>query len=721
MTRTPALSKAGTWLPTGLRTCATALVLAVLLVLLPGGTCNLALAVEAKGIAGAAHELRVVLEPETGRITGQSDIALPPGSGGVPDILLHPRMSVRSVNLDGQPARFSFAAGRLRPEPDPSRPAPTRLAVEFEGRFPDPVPTAQFGSDNPGGGVAASITPAGVFLQGGSGWHPALPGQAAVVRLTVEAPQGFLAVTSGRLLGHQDRDGRTVSRWEARTAGGLPLSAGPFSLERMETGTVPVLTYLLPGNADLSRTYLEASARHLAYYERLHGPYPFDHFAVVENFFPTGYGMPSYTLLGSTVLRLPFIPETSLRHEVAHCWWGNGVLVDHSRGNWSEGLTTYVADHAAQEEASADAAREYRLRVLRDYAQLAAGRQDFPLSRFRSRSDPATQAVGYGKAMFVVHMIRQRLGDEPFREGLRSFYRQWLFREASWPDMFEAFEGQGWDREESRAFLRQWILEPGAPDLVLDQVEVRELGEEWEVDGTLRQRGAVYGLRVPVRLETEGVPLEMTVSLDGPETHFTMAAAHRPRRLTADPDCHVFRLLDPSEIPPTVNSVKGAASLAVIVGEEMGRVSPNTLQGFLSSLNQPAAKVLTEKDAEGADLSGSSLLFFGYPRSPLLQRLIAPPGDYGLEPGGGWFAETVHPAAARLDAIFVTMPDAQGGSGVTALFRTRPELDEARVVDAARRVTHYGKESYLGFEGGRNRLRGAWSPLRSPLTVEFRP
>ena len=97
--------------------------------------------------------------------------------------------------------------------------------------------------------------------------------------------------------------------------------------------------------------------RHIDRYEALHGPYPFEKFAVVENFFPTGYGFPSFTLLGSRVLRLPFIPDTSLRHEVAHCWWGNGVFVDAAGGNWCEGLTTYVADYLAKEEHSFEEAR----------------------------------------------------------------------------------------------------------------------------------------------------------------------------------------------------------------------------------------------------------------------------------------------------------------------------------------------------------------------------
>ena len=115
---------------------------------------------------------------------------------------------------------------------------------------------------------------------------------------------------------------------------------------------ITAATYLFFENRQLSPRYLQATQHYLKRYTNLFGDYPFDGFAVVENFFPTGYGFPSFTLLGSRVLRLPFIPDTSLRHEVAHCWWGNGVFVDPAEGNWCEGLTTYMADYLSKEEHS---------------------------------------------------------------------------------------------------------------------------------------------------------------------------------------------------------------------------------------------------------------------------------------------------------------------------------------------------------------------------------
>ena len=188
-------------------------------------------------------------------------------------------------------------------------------------------------------------------------------------------------------------------------------------------------------------------------YNNLLGPYPFAKFAVVENFFPTGYGFPSYTLLGKTVIRLPFIVETSLGHEVAHGWWGNGVLIDYDRGNWAEGLTSYVVDYLYKEKSSPEEARNYRLKILRDYATLVSPEEDFPLQAFVGRVSPSTRVVGYGKAAMVFHMARRLVGDDAFWNGLRRDFREKLFQKASWEDFSVALSRAG--NQDLGPFFRQ--------------------------------------------------------------------------------------------------------------------------------------------------------------------------------------------------------------------------------------------------------------------------
>ena len=139
------------------------------------------------------------------------------------------------------------------------------------------------------------------------------------------------------------------------------------------------------------------------------------------------------TLLGSQVIRLPFILRSSYPHEILHNWWGNSVYPDYDTGNWSEGLTAYLADHLFQEMNAAGA--EYRKDMLGRYRSFVTDAADFPLSQFTSRNSAASQAIGYGKTLMVWHMLRVELGDELFLQGLRDLYSERRFQRTSFADI----------------------------------------------------------------------------------------------------------------------------------------------------------------------------------------------------------------------------------------------------------------------------------------------
>ena len=145
------------------------------------------------------------------------------------------------------------------------------------------------------------------------------------------------------------------------------------------------------------------------------------------------------------MLRLPFIRATSLGHEVLHNWWGNGVYPEWSQGNWSEGLTTFMADYAFREDQSADAAREMRLDWLRDLAAVAPS-DETSLADFKSRHHGISSVIGYGKAAMVFLMLRDEIGQAAFDQGLRLFWQRHRFRPASWTDLEECIRRCEWPR-----------------------------------------------------------------------------------------------------------------------------------------------------------------------------------------------------------------------------------------------------------------------------------
>ncbi len=635
-----------------------------------------------------------------------------PGGAARLSLSLAPHAAVKAVTSGGTPVPFSFKDGTVvLPTPERGPGDNVELTVAYEAAFDDPVPENPVNTEDPGYGVSGAITDRGTFLSDAASWYPDIPASQAAFRVRVDAPAGIEAVASGRRVLRETSGGRTVSEWEtSHLLPGLSLSAGRYTVREGQAGAIPVYGYFSPESDDLAEKYVRGAANFVAFYDNLLGTYPFEKFAVVENFFPTGYGFPSWTLLGKSIVRLPFILETSLGHEIAHSWWGNGVLVDSGRGNWSEGLTTYVADYLYKERASPEEGREYRLKILREYASLVPPDKDFPLRTFGSRSDPASRSVGYGKAMMVFHMARRLAGDDAFWKGLRAVARDRMGKPASWDDFDRAFSRPG--ESDPASFFRQWVDRPGAPVISLKDVAAKREGDRWKVTARLVQEKPYYEIRVPVRLVTDNGAVDAVIPLSGEDVRFSLSAAAKPRRLAADPDADVFRRLPLSEIPPAVNGIRGSASLVAVAARSLPPATLEAAKIVLAALGRDDIPVLREEETPPGRLSGHDVLYLGAPEGngylpPLPKGLVMGPRAFTLE-GAAYDSPG--------DALFVVLPHPADSGRVCAVFLP---LSPEAAAQAGRKIPHYGKYGYLAFSSGTNRAKGIREPDASATSHAF--
>ena len=652
-------------------------------------------------------DLQLRLDPHRQSLDGVAALLVDANGADQISFQLSPNTEITGIRVQGRVAAYSFFAGvltvRIANAKQPGQP----LTINYRSYFDDPVPDAPIQNEDPTYGVAATISEKGTFLAAGSGWYPWHVESDPTFRVRVEAPLGIEAVTAGRLARRNYTKTTSSSVWEGeRPVGPLSLSAGNYRIQRRESDGIPIATYFYPESEDLAPGYLKAAEEYLRLYQELFGPYPFGKFAIVENFFPTGYGFPSWTLLGRSVIRLPFILETSLGHEIAHSWWGNGVRVDLRQGNWSEGLTSYVAEHLYKERSSAAEGRDYRLNILRDYAALTAPADDFALMDFLRRDSRASQAVGYGKAAMVFHMVRKRIGEEAFWGGLKKIASEKMYQKVAWEDFAAAFtETSG---RPMLPFLRQWLEHPGAPELSLDRVVVSRKEQTWQVKGELVQTGGPYDLDIPLVLETAGEPVRATLAATTGRTGFEFTSSQKPLRLLVDSEVDNFRRLAPSELPPTVNNLRAAKNLVVVVSEQLPKPIAQAALQLLIALRQDRAPVLSELEATPERLKGKDLLLIGLPVRkelwPELPEEFQLRGKQATLGGKDWqFADTT---------LFATLGQPDETERVTALFL--PESVEG-ALSGVRKIPHYGKFSYLTFVAGVNQSKGTWPAGKSPL------
>jgi membrane-associated protease RseP (regulator of RpoE activity) len=427
--------------------------------------------------------------------------------------------------------------------------------------------------------------------------------------------------------------------------------------------------------------------------------------------------MPSYTLLGSQVIRFPFILTSSYPHEILHNWWGNSVFVDYDTGNWCEGLTAYMADHLIREQRGRG--EEYRRDTLQKYRSYVRDGQDLPLTEFRSRHSAATEAVGYGKTLMVFHMIRQRIGDEAFRKWAALFYREYRGKQASFADVrrsLEAVAGQDLGR-----FFADQVGRPGAARLQVSLSDLREsMGGGFDVAFVIEetQAGPPLQLDVPVVVQTLGKPATTTVRLEGGVAASTLRTEAEPVALHVDPAFDVFRLLDPRETPASIGQIFGEPTvLAVLpsqVAPEEAEAWRKLVQGWRSDSHQPEIRT----DLEVKELPADRAVWMLGRTNALAPRLFAPGADYALDGKTLTVDREAMPLAGH-SAVIVRRHPANLEKAIGWIFAD----GTAALPGLGRKLPHYGKYSYLGFEGDEpvNVLKGQWTATDSPLRLDLRP
>jgi hypothetical protein len=571
--------------------------------------------------------------------------------------------------------------------------------------------------------TSGHIGPEGVYLSSESQWYPNLAGSLATYELEVHLPGGWTAVTQGRQLGS--------SRWSIETGTeALTLVANKFVAKQREWRdprgqTIQVAAYLFPENAHLADEYLDATIKYLATYIPILGPYPFPKFAVVENFFASGLGMPSFTLLGSGVIKRHYTQPYALGHEIVHSWIGNSVLNKVDEGNWVEGLTTYLANYYYEElTGTAEQAREQRRMMLLGYAVYVRPEEDYPLAQFRRKTDQKDNAIGYQKAAMVFHMLRREIGNDAFWRGIRTFVARNSGAYADWERLERVFaETAGRDL---RWFFSQWVERAGAPSMKIDvplafheagSPKQREAGSPSTTRLGMRlvQEGTPYRLRLPLVVRTNEQAHASVVEVkDGRET-ISVPLPDKPISLHIDQDFEVFRRLSRETLPPMLNLFVADQERSLVVpsgGSEAERAPYQELAKQITS-REKGIHEFGDQDTES--VKGSALVLGG----PGTNRAA----EWAVRGCGG--KVNLQKDSVTIEgrsfvgpgtALLVSCRHPERRQHVVTLFYG---MTPAAATKVARLLFFYGWQSYVVFEEGRVVSRGDFPSAQHDLEVRF--
>jgi aminopeptidase N len=641
------------------------------------------------------HDLRVEVHPASGKLTATDTLFLPVSTQAI-SFLLHADLSVDMIDDKGTLTKGPLLEGSVSIRqyqinfPTPSK----KFTLQYEGTIAHALSTngepSSLRQSTPG-----KISMQGVFLGATSYWYPQIKNTLVSFKMWVKLPNGWRSVSQGRSLSGN-------SGWEEdQPQEEIYLIAAPYHYYKLTEGDTLAEVYLRDDDPTLAERYLQATLEYLSQYKKLIGPYPYTKFALVENFWESGYGMPSFTLLGPRVIRLPFILHTSYPHEILHNWWGNGVYTDIASGNWSEGLTTYLSDHLIKEQQGEGAS--YRRNALQNYANYVREQDDFPLIHFRGNQGQISQSIGYGKTLMLFHMLRNEIGDKLFIRGLQEFYKNYKFRKAGFDQIRESFESVS--GQSLKPFFEQWLTRTGAPTLKLSKVNIIRTENRTKLSITVEQTQAKrpYWLKIPLFVIGEGLNQteRHTLEMKDRKTTWVIDTATSPISVSIDPLFDLFRRLDPSEIPSNLGQLFGTQKIMAILPSNDAGELKQAYQALVTQWQQ---------------------------RQPGLTYLWDNQIDILPQQGHLWIIGARNRFADHFNHL-VTNSEITQGANSLALTQSNPahpsqtlgyiHSDSIEAIGGlAKKLPHYGRYSYALFNGNQPQIsqRGEWEVGESALS-----
>jgi aminopeptidase N len=497
-----------------------------LLVVLSGGATLAADTYPRQPIDVDHYRFALTLADTTDRIEGEATVRLRLLAAGVTSVTLDlsgvtpPRngrgMTVVGVSVGGRATKFTHGSDRLAialPAP-PGAGQPVELVIRYAGI---PADGLQIKPNKHGDRTFFSDNWPDKARQ----WLPTIDhiSDKATMEMAVSAPAHYQVISNGRRVEETDLPGgmrRTV--WHE----GVPISpwlyalgVARFAVQHVDDyHGVPIETWVFAQDRDAGfHDFAGPTRQALAFYSERVGPYSYEKLANVQSN-SVGGGMESASAIfyapGSVVGDRNVRWRNVIIHEIAHQWFGNAVTERDWNDVWlSEGFATYFTqlfiEHAYGRDEFMRNMRQSRQTVIDFYAKTPDYRVVHENLDDMSR---VTTGMTYQKGGWMLHMLRERTGDDRFWRGIREYYRRYQNASASTAEFREVMEQAS--GTSLSAFFEQWLYRGGVPRLAAvwtwdasARTVTVELGQ--------RQAGPPFALAVDVGLGPTRVErIEMT-------------------------------------------------------------------------------------------------------------------------------------------------------------------------------------------------------------------
>lgn len=372
-------------------------------------------------------------------------------------------------------------------------------------------------------------------------WIPCVdrPDDKASVEFIVTAPDHYRVVSNGIMVSEKPAGiGMMKTHWMENNP--IPTKVMVIGVARFEVltyssqpDTIPVSAWIYPQDAKKGFYDYNLAVEILSFFQKYIGPFPYKKLANVQSKTIFG-GMENASAIfyAENSVTGDRREEDLMAHEIAHQWFGDAASEKSFTHVWlSEGFATYFTnlywEKKYGKEAMANRLKEDREQVI-----------EFAKTWLRPVVDSSKDlmsllnANSYQKGSWVLHMLRNEVGDTVFQKIIRTYYNQYKNGNADSRD-FEAV-AEKVSGKELTPFFNQWLYQPGVPQL---KVEWKRVNDK-TLSITVRQTGKqVYRFPLAVGAVGSGkTGLIKVLPITTASETFTWALSEEPKNLVLDPE-----------------------------------------------------------------------------------------------------------------------------------------------------------------------------------------